>query len=85
MGEKRSCGEPVNRLNMVGFWGLGLEEKVVIRQEDRKMLREENSEKDEQLQLLSCERKMKRYSTVLTLKPEKDQLFLAMILVGEKS
>lgn len=59
MGGKKSCGEPVNKLHMVGFGGLELEQKMVIRQEDRKMLTEENSEKDEQLQLLSCEWKMR--------------------------
>jgi len=50
------------------------------------VFREENREKDEQLQLLSGEQKMKnRYARVLTLKPKKGQLFLAVILAGDTS
>lgn len=56
MWEKKSCGKPINKLNLVGSLGLGMEQKK-IRQENRKMLREENWEKDEQLQLLSGNQK----------------------------
>lgn len=55
--EKKSCGKPINKLNLVGSLGLGMEQKKIIRQENRKMLREENWEKDEQLQLLSGNQK----------------------------
>lgn len=53
MWEKKSCDDLVNKLNLVGSLGFGMERKKVIRQED-----EENWEKDEQLQLLSGEEKI---------------------------
>lgn len=59
-------------------------EQKVIRQEDQKLLREDNKEKNEQLKLLSDEQKMKKlYVTILILKPKKDQHFLAMNLLGD--
>lgn len=43
-----------------GISEAGVEQKKVIRQEDQKLLREVNKERNEQLRLLSDEQKMKK-------------------------